>query len=119
MSEELIPKLSMKLSSAGFDRFLREGGGVDFRLDEACWSSLEDGDVFEFLEDPGQARQCLVRIIKLYKANSFSDLIDNLPDTLFEQSQKDAYLDFFSQWWSRESEEREGALALHIEVINH
>ena len=118
MSKDTTPKLSMNLSTAGFDRFLNEGGGVDYRLDEARWSSLEDGDIFEFVEDPGQARRYCVRILKIYKAASFSELLDELPDMLFDKSQKEPYLEFFSQWWSPESEEREGALALHIEVIN-
>ena len=54
MNSKVTPKLSMGLTTGGFNKFLRDGGGVDFRLDEACWSSLEDGDIFEFVEDPGQ-----------------------------------------------------------------
>ena len=117
MSKEATPRLSMGLSTAGFNRFLEEGGGVDFRLNESCWSSLVAGDVLEFIEDPGQARRYCVKILKLYRAASFGELIDSLPEELFEKSEKDAYLEFFAKWWSAEAEKREGTLALHIEVL--
>ena len=113
----LNPKLSMSLSTAGFNRFLSDGGGVDFRLNEDCWLSLCVGDVFEFVEDPSQERRYSVRILALYKEPSFGELIDSLPDALFEKSEKQAYLEFFSKWWSAEDQEREGTLALHIEVL--
>ncbi|MEM7562301.1 MAG: hypothetical protein AAF353_04520 [Pseudomonadota bacterium] len=117
MKKETTPKLSMGLSSGGFNRFLKQGGGLDFRLNEVCWSALEAGDVIEFLEDPNQERRYCVKILKLYKAASFGELIDSLPGKLFDQSEKEAYLEFFSKWWSPESEAREGTMALHIEVL--
>ena len=95
MSEEITRRLSIGLSTGGFNRFLEEGGGIDFRLDEACWSSLVEGDVVEFIEDPGQERRYRVKIIKLYRAASFETLLDSLPDALFDQSEKGAYLEFF------------------------
>jgi len=97
MSKDITPKLSMKLSTGGFNRFLQQGGGVDFRLNEECWSSLEDGDVLEFVEDSGEERRYCVKIIKLYTAASFEELIDSLPSALFDKSKKSAYLEFFSQ----------------------
>ncbi len=117
MSNNVTPKLSMGLTAGGFNKFLRDGGGVDFRLDEACWSSLEEGDVFEFVEEPGQDKRYCVKILKIYKAASFAELVDSLPDTLFQRSKRDAYLEFFSKWWSAEDEEREGTLALYVEVL--
>lgn len=117
MNKATTPKLSMGLTAGGFNKFLRDGGGVDFRLNEACWSALEEGDVFEFIEDPGRERRYSVRILKLYKAASFDALIDSLPDALIEKSKKEAYLAFFSEWWSADDEQREGTLALHIEVL--
>lgn len=107
----------MQLTTGGFERFLEEGGGVDFRLDEECWRALNDGDIFEFVEDPGEQRRYSVRILKKYTAASFADLIDKLPESLFDPKQKQSYLDFFAQWWSAEEERREGVLGLHIEVL--
>ncbi|MDF1667875.1 MAG: hypothetical protein P1V97_39425 [Planctomycetota bacterium] len=117
MQDDRSPKLSMQLSAGGFERFLQDGGGVDFRLNEECWRPLNDGDVFEFVEDPGESRRYCVRIIKKYTATSFSELIDCLPAELFDHSQKQDYLDFFREWWSSEEEAREGVLGLHIEVL--
>ena len=112
------PKLSMKLSTGGFDRFLKDGGGIDFRLNQESWSVLADGDIFEFIEDPGGERRYCVKIIKLYKAVSFEELIDNFPDELFDKSKKIAYLEFFAQWWSIEEEQRNGVLGIHVAVLN-
>ena len=118
MDKNIIPKLSMKISSGGFNKFLNDGGGIDFRLNESCWSSLENGDIFELVEEPDENNRYNVKIIKLYTASSFSKLLDSLPNKLFDKSRKDAYLEFFSQWWSTEAEQQEGTLALHIEVLN-
>lgn len=118
MSRYQEPKLSMGITTGGFERFLKEGGGIDFRLDEECWSPLSDGDVFEFVEDPGEARRYKARIIEKYTARSFAELIDSLPGELFDHTQKQAYLDFFLEWWSAEDEAREGVLGLHIEVLD-
>ena len=114
----LTPKLSMGLTTGGFEKFLKDGGGLDFRLNEKCWSTLDSGDIFEFVEEPGQNRRYCVKILKLYRAASFKELLEALPDSLFDQSQTDAYLDFFAQWWSAEDEKREGTLALYVEVVS-
>ena len=105
-------------STGSYDRFLKEGGGIDFRLNQNRWSSLKESDVIEFVDESDEKKRYDVIILKLYKANSFEDLLDNLPDELFDKSRKADYLDFFAQWWSSEQEAREGVLGLHIEVLN-
>ena len=118
LKNKITPKLSMKISSGGFNKFLKEGGGVDYRLDEQCWSPLRAGVIFELVEETNPKNRYCVRIIQLYKAKSFSALLKQLPTTLFDTTETEAYLNFFSKWWSKKDEEREGTLALHIEVID-
>ncbi len=110
-------KLTMDITTGGFERFLAEGGGIDFRLDEECWSPLEDGDYFEYVEEPGRKRKYTAQLIKKYPASNFCKLIDSLPSELFDKTKKQKYLDFFLNWWSLEAQEKEGVLGLHIKVV--
>lgn len=111
------PRFSIQLTKGGVDKFLSDGGGLDFRLNDTRWHSMDAGDVFEFVEDPGEERRFCVKILEKYQAESFSVLIDSLPSTLFQHSQKQAYLDFFAQWWSTEEEQVKGVIALEIKVL--
>ena len=84
------------------------------------------GDVVEFWEDfsgwdkepSSKSRKVVVKIIETFRAASFSDLIDTLPESFSSTSAKEDTIANLRQWWTPEREEKTGVLGLRIKVIS-
>lgn len=121
----MIYKKSIQLTSEPMDELLKYGTSIDFRLDEKRWEDLKVDDLIEFWEDfsgwdkePSQnSRRVPVKILGIFRARSFRELLDDLPDTFVEREDKDTLIKGLRRWWTAEKEKQIGVLGLKIDVL--
>lgn len=115
----------IQLTTAPLEELIEKGESVDFRLDEEVWKNVNVGDAIEFWEDfsgwdkepSPQSRKVVVRIVEIFRAASFSELIDTLPATFNGDQTKEETISGLRQWWTPEHEQQTGVLGWRIRVI--
>lgn len=118
-------KKSIQLTTAPLEELIAKGESIDFRLDEAAWQILKEGDHVEFWEDftgwqkepTDESRRVIVRIEHIYKAPSFRELFDLIESDVARLGDKDELLKGLRSWWSEDKETNEGVLVFHVEVV--
>ena len=124
----MIIKQSIQLTTDPLEKLLQNGETIDFRLDEPVWNNLNTGDKIEFWEDfsgwdkyPSEkSRRAIVKIVEIFRAATFSDLIDNLPASFTKEGQsKDILIKDLRQWWTPEKEQQTGVLGWKVELLQH
>lgn len=115
-------KKEIQLTSLPLDTLIKNGESIDFRLDEPVWKNLEQGDVIEFWEDLSgwdkapstNSRKVKAKIVEVFRASSFSELIDNLPTSFSTDTPKEEILRDLRQWWTPEKEKQVGVLGWRV-----
>ncbi len=118
-------KKSIQLTTLPLDDLLKYKEAVDFRLDEESWKDLKVGDILEFWEDfsgwdkwPSErSRRVQVKLVEIFRASSFSDLIDGLPKSFSKWQKKEEIIEDLRKWWTPEREQQMGVLGFFVQVI--
>lgn len=118
-------KKSIQCTTEPLEDYILNGGGIDFRLDEESWKDLKVGDHLEYWEDfsgwdkepQPHARKIIVQLEEKIFASSFSDLIDQLPNSFLRNESKQEILDSLRQWWTPDKESATGVLGMEIKLI--
>ena len=119
-------KKSIQLTTTPFEELLENGEAIDFRLDEPQWADLDVGDIIEFWEDKSgwdkqpspDSRKILVRIVDIFRAKSFVDIIDDPENAIFfDHHDKDDILASLRQWWTESREKHTGVLGLKVQLL--
>jgi ASC-1-like (ASCH) protein len=118
-------KKHIQLTKEPLETLIKNGESVDFRLDEPAWEDLMVGDTVEFWEDfsgwdkepSTNSRKVVVKIVEIFRAASFSELIDTLPKSFNRQGTKEHTIADLRQWWTPEREKQTGVLGWRVEVI--
>ena len=119
-------KKSIQLTTEPLETLISNGESVDFRLDEPAWESLVIGDVVEFWEDfsgwdkepSPESRKVIAEIVEIFRAASFSELIDTLPESFSRDAKKEDTIADLRQWWTPEREKQTGVLGWRVKLIN-
>ncbi len=117
-------KKSLQLTTEPLDFLLKNKESIDFRLDEPAWKDLNVGDIIEFWEDfsgwdkspSSNSRKALVTISNIFRASSFSDLINNLPDIFTRHTDKQILLQELRKWWTPEREKETGVVGFLVKL---
>ena len=106
---------------------MRDGGGIDFRLDEPQWEELEVGDIIQYWEDfsgwdkapAPNARRLNVKITDIFRVPTFQDLIARgKEDGFFRGEDAEDIITGLRRWWTPEREQKNGVLGLKVEVLD-
>ena len=119
-------KKSIQLTTEPLEMLIENGESVDFRLDEPAWENLVVGDTVEFWEDfsgwdkepSPKSRKVVVEIVEIYRAASFSELIDTLPKSFSRDGANEGTITDLRQWWTPEREKQTGVLGWRVKLIN-
>lgn len=119
-------KKSIQLITEPLEELIKKGESLDFRLNQEVWRDLNSGDYIEFWEDftgwqdkPTKfSRKVIVKIIHIYRANTFKDIFDIIEKDLSRIEGKEELLGHLREWWSEEKEVDEGVLAFHVVVAD-
>ena len=120
------PKLLIQCTSEPFEQYMRDGCGIDFRLDEDRWKILEIGDEFEYFEDfsgwdkepQPNARRLLCVVDDFIRVANFEELIKaGQTQGFFKDEKPDDIINNLRQWWSPEKENATGVLGIKHRVI--
>ncbi|MBL8640770.1 MAG: hypothetical protein JNL76_01490 [Alphaproteobacteria bacterium] len=118
-------KKHIQLTPEPLEALINNGESIDFRLDEPAWEGVVVGDLIEFWEDFSgwdmepqlQSRKVIVKVVEIFRAASFSELIDTLPDSFSQYATKEDTITSLRQWWTVEREQQMGVLGWRVEVI--
>lgn len=118
-------KTRIQLTTQPLETLIENGESVDFRLDEPAWEDLMVGDAIEFWEDfsgwdkepSTNSRKIVVKIVEIFRAASFSELIDTLPNSFTRDRTKEDTIADLRQWWTPEREQQTGVLGWRITVV--
>lgn len=118
-------KKSIQLTTEPLNSILENEESIDFRLDEAAWAQLKPGDTIEFWEDfsgwdkkpSDHARKVQVTIKEIFRASSFSQLIDKFPPSFAERGSKDEIISELRRWWTPEKEKEIGVLGFIVKQL--
>ena len=118
-------KKHIQLTTEPLEYLITNRETVDFRLDESTWEKLVVGDMIEFWEDlsgwdkePSQnARKVVVEILEVFPASSFSELIDDLPESFQRGRAKEDTITDLRQWWTPEKEKQIGVLGWRVALV--
>ena len=125
MTAEPHIKKYVQLTTEPLEALIENGHGIDFRLDEPAWQDIHIGDIIQFWEDlsgwdkkpASNARRVTVRITDIFRAASFSELMENLPEDFAHGANKDSVIQDLRQWWTSEKEKETGVLGWRVTVI--
>lgn len=115
-----VVKKSIQLTTAPFNELVSQGTFIDYRLDEPQWSDVRIEDRLEFWEDlsgwdksPQKgARKITTKVMEIFKAKNFRDLIDLTKDDYTEED-----IVTLESWWSQEAREKYGVKAFKVCVV--
>lgn len=118
-------KKHIQLTTDPLEILIENGESFDFRLDEPAWENLMVGDTVEFWEDfsgwdkepSPQSRKVTVKIVEIFRAASFAELIDTLPDSFTRDGTKEDTIATLRQWWTPNREQQTGVLGWRVTVI--
>ncbi len=111
---------SMKLLDIPFDGISSGKKKIEIRLYDEKRQKLNLGDVIEFTRLSNLESKLKVRVVALLRYNSFRDMVEDLGMSQFGYSDRypvDDFLESIYKIYSKENEEKYGALGIKIELI--
>ncbi len=106
----------MKLVDFAFKAIKNGEKDIEVRLNDEKRSKIKIGDTITFHHlDTDEI--LIVKVINLYKFNTFEDLFNHFDYKRIGVKKNDTYK-IMDNFYSKEEQEKYGALAIEIEVVN-
>ena len=104
----------MKLKENPFERIKNGTKTVEFRLYDEKRSKVKVGDQIEFSKLPDLQEKLLVKVLDLYREESFEKLFRKLG---FDEDEVQGKTETMHQFYSSEEEKQYGVVGIKISVI--
>lgn len=109
----------MKLRKVPYDMIKNGKKTIELRLDDEKRQKICVGDIIEFQNAETPNEKMLCRVIGLYRYSSFGELYHSLPLLkcgYTEENIKNAAPEDMDKYYTREQQNRYGALGIEVEV---
>ena len=109
----------MKLQEGPFERIRKGIKILELRLYDEKRMMISLGDEIEFLKLPELAEKINVRVTGLLIYKTFADIFNDLPASYvgYQESDKEYLKTSMYEYYTKEDEEKYGALGIRIELI--
>ena len=106
---------NMKLVDFAFNAIKNKEKDIELRLNDEKRSLINVGDTIIFT-NINTKEELRVKVTNLYKYKTFNELFDNIDNSRFGLNKDDTY-EIMYNFYTREDEEKYGALGIEIELI--
>ena len=105
----------MRLVDFAFNEIKNGRKDVEVRLNDKKRQLIKIGDIIEFSHiETGEILK--VRVINLYKYNTFKELFDNFDNKRLGLKDSDTF-DIMNQFYTKEEQDMYGALGIEIKLL--
>ena len=105
----------MKLVNFSFEEIKSGRKDIEVRLNDSKRQLIKIGDIIEFNHiDTGELLS--VKVINLYKYNTFKELFDKFDYVRLGLKDRDTY-EIMNKFYTKEEQEKYGALGIEIKLI--
>lgn len=110
----------MKLYSEPFQKISKREKSIEVRLLDEKRQKIGIGDIIEFLNYDDNSKKILCKVTKLSKFETFEELYSNFSPKKFGHPEKitlEHQIQDIRKIYTKEKEEKYGALGIHIELL--
>ena len=109
----------MKLQPEYYNYILNGTKRIEIRLFDEKRSKIKIGDTIKFLKEPDLKESFKIKVVGLYRYNSFEDLFKDFDISILSDKSmsKEELIDVLEQFYTKEKQEQYGVLGIKIELI--
>ena len=109
----------MKLQPEYYNYILNGTKRIEIRLNDEKRSKVKIGDTIKFLKEPDLKESFKIKVVGLYRYNSFEDLFKDFDISILSDKSmsKEELIDVLEQFYTKEKQEQYGVLGIRIELI--
>jgi ASC-1-like (ASCH) protein len=109
----------MKLQPEYYNYILNGTKRIEIRLNDEKRSKIKIGDTIKFLKEPDLKESFKIKVVGLYRYNSFEDLFKDFDISILSDKSmsKEELIDVLEQFYTKEKQEQYGVLGIKIELI--
>lgn len=109
----------MKLQPEYYNYILNGTKRIEIRLNDEKRSKIKIGDTIKFLKEPDLKESFKIKVVGLYRYNSFEDLLKDFDISILSDKSmsKEELIDVLEQFYTKEKQEQYGVLGIKIELI--
>ena len=109
----------MKLQPEYYNYILNGTKTIEIRLNDEKRSKIKIGDTIKFLKEPDLKESFKIKVVGLYRYNSFEDLFKDFDISILSDKSmsKEELIDVLEQFYTKEKQEQYGVLGIKIELI--
>lgn len=108
----------MKLQPEYYNFILNGTKRIEIRLNDEKRRKIKVGDTIKFLKEPELQESFEVKVIDLYKYNSFKDMFKDFDISLLADKSmtKEELIKVLEQFYTKEKQKEYGVLGIRIEI---
>ena len=109
----------MKLQPEYYNYILNGTKRIEIRLNDEKRSKIKIWDTIKFLKEPDLKESFKIKVVGLYRYNSFEDLFKDFDISILSDKSmsKEELIDVLEQFYTKEKQEQYGVLGIKIELI--
>ena len=109
----------MKLQPEYYNYILNGTKRIEIRLNDEKRSKIKIGDTIKFLKEPDLKESFKIKVVGLYRYNSFEDLFKDFDISILSDKSmtKEELIGVLEQFYTKEKQEQYGVLGIKIELI--
>ena len=109
----------MKLQPEYYNYILNGTKRIEIRLYDEKRQKIKIGDTIKFLKEPDLKESFKIKVVGLYRYNSFEDLFKDFDISILSDKSmsKEELIDVLEQFYTKEKQEQYGVLGIKIELI--
>ena len=109
----------MKLQPEYYNYILNGTKRIEIRLYDEKRQKIKIGDTIKFLKEPDLKESFKIKVVGLYRYNSFEDLFKDFDISILSDKSmsKEELIDVLEQFYTKEKQEQYGVLGIRIELI--
>lgn len=108
----------MKLRPKYYDYILNGTKRIEIRLNDEKRQKIKIGDTIKFLKEPELKDSFIVKVVDLYKYNSFKEMFKNFDISILADKKmtKEELINDLEKFYTKEKQDTYGVVGIKIEL---